>query len=149
MAKILGLFPSAIDAAKAGASFRAWEREVRALGLGARSSEMNQLFRIAQQAVARAGNELGSPLEGTPSGGDFQPWPTKTATGYGQTVVLTYRDKATGHLNPVYYRVTTQTPLTRQEVVNMATAAYAGSAEEYEQEMVGAVYSSTARYIPE
>ena len=147
MAKIVGLFPSAVNAVKMGSSFRQWERDVRALGLGARSSEMNQLFRLATQAVSRAGSEIGLPLDQVPSADVIQPWPVKKATGFSQTVTLVYRDNITGKLNSTWYRTRTDQPLSRQEIINQAISAYSGSAEEYEQELVGSAYTSTSRYV--
>jgi hypothetical protein len=148
MPKILGLFGSALGAANRGLSERAWEREVRAAGMGARSSEMLQLWRIAKKIATSSGDEIFRPFHATPSGDDIVPWPSKGATSIVQNISLTYRDKATGDIKHTFYRIVGDAPISRERATAMAIDAYSGSAERYGQELIGAAHTSTYRLTP-
>lgn len=148
MAKILGLFPSALAAASRGISERQWEREARASGMGARSSEMLQLWRVAKSIAVRAPGEVFKDPLLTPSGDDIQQWPSKGATGIVQTVSITYRDKATGAIKQTWYRTKGTEAIQREQAMAMAIDAYSDAAERYGQELIGAVHTSTYELVP-
>jgi len=148
MARILGLFPSALAAAKAGMSEAAWEREVRAEGLGARSSEMLQLWRIAKNIVTRSPDEPFRDPGSVPTEDEREPWPTRKATGVSQTVTLTYRDKTTGKIKQTWWRTVTPNGITRERALAMATDAYSEHAESYDQDLIGAVHTSAYTQLP-
>lgn len=148
MARILGLFPSALVAAAGGLSERAWERQVRSEGLGARSSEMLQLWRIAKKITASSGDELTKPINEAPREHELPSWPTKVATGVAQTVTLTYRDRTTGHIKQTWYRSVNPSPITRETAIAQAIDAYSEHAEAYNQDLIGAVHTSAYRLVP-
>lgn len=148
MAKILGLFPSALAAASRGMTERAWEREARSLGMGARSSEMLQLWRVAKSITTRSPGEPFKDISLVPSGTDIQDWPSKNATGIVQNISITYRDKATGAIKQTFYRTKGTDAVTRENALAMAIDAYSDAAERYGQELIGAVHTSTYRLVP-
>lgn len=148
MARILGLFPSALAAASRGMSEAAWEREARSLGMGARSSEMLQLWRVAKSITVRSPGEAFKDISLIPSGDEIQPWPSKNATGIVQNVSITYRDKATGAIKQTFYRTKGTEAVSREQALAMAIDAYSDAAERYGQELIGAVHTSTYQLVP-
>lgn len=148
MARILGLFGSALAAARLGGSQRAWEREVRAQGLGARSSEMLRLWRIAKEIAVKSPEEPFRPQHLAPSEEDLSTWPSKKSTGIAQTVTLTYRDKTTGEIKQTWWRTVGESALTREQAIATAIDAYSEHAEQYNQDLIGAVHTSAYRLVP-
>ena len=148
MAKILGLWPSAIWAAGRSTSFREWEREVRSVGLGARSSEMLKLWRQATGVVAKSKDEPFRNQYEVPRPEHRGQWPVKNKTGIAQTVTLVYRDKTTGEYKTTYWRTVTPNGITRANAVATAIAAYAATADRYNQELAGAVHTSATDLVP-
>lgn len=148
MARILGLFPSALAAARGGMTERAWEQQVRSLGLGARSSEMLQLWRVAKSITVASPDEPFRPPELVPRGDDLRPWPTNKATGIAQNISITYRDKTTGKIKQTFYRVVTPGGITREAATAQAIDAYSDAAERYGQELIGAVHTSAYLLSP-
>jgi|SRR5215472_2624653 len=148
MARILGLFPSALVAAGGGESASEWIREMQSVGLGARRSEMLQLFKLAKGIVARSPEEIFRDITQVPTASEIQVWPTKKATGFVQTVTLVYRDRTTGTLNQTYWKTSNNVPMRREQAMATAISAYADHAERYDQDLVGAVHTSTYQQIP-
>jgi hypothetical protein len=101
MAGILGLFPSALNAASGNMSASAWIREMQAVGLGARRSEMLELFKFAKGITAKSPDEIFRDITQVPTASEIQVWPTKRAEGFAQTVTLVYRDRTSrSHSRP-------------------------------------------------
>lgn len=148
MSRILGLFPSALIAARGGMSANGWYNELRSQGIAPRKVEAQRLFKIAKDITTRAGSEPFAPLDETPVGADVGRWPTKTATGIVQTVALTYRDQTTGQIATTWYRAKSATGMTRQAAIAMAINAYASHTEEYGQDLIGAVHTSAYELVP-
>lgn len=148
MARILGLFPAALVAAKAGSSANAFYRSLRDLGIAPRRTEALQLFSVAKGLVARTPDEPFRALNQVPAPADMGMWPSKTATGVVQTVSLTYRDTTTGHIQQTWWKTNTPNGITREEALATAIDAYSEHAESYGQELIGAVHTSTYRLVP-
>lgn len=149
MAKILGLFPQALIAARGGMSQNQFIRTMRAVGEGARDSEMRNLYRIALQTLKTSPDEPFADPNAVPDRAQASPWPTLVATGLKQAVEVTYRVRATGTLVTVPYQVSSQNGVTRQEAVDAAINAYASKAEAYGQEFVGAVHTKVFVMVPQ
>ena len=148
MARILGLFPAALDAARGGMSANAFYRALQAQGEGARRSEVLQLYKIASGVVSRTKEEPFRPLGSVPTSIESPAWPTRHATGIAQTVTLTYRDRTTGQIKQTWWRTVTQTGLTRERAIAEAIDAYSEHAESYEQDLIGAVHTSSYTLTP-
>lgn len=148
MARTLGLLPSALRAARAGLTATEWYKLLRIQGIAPRQSEAYKLFSQAVSLVANAPNEIGAPQSQKPRVAELPVYPTAKATGVMQTVTLLYRNRTTGAINQVFYRVTSKAGVTRSQAVKKAVEAYAGNAENYDQEMIGAVHSSAYRMEP-
>lgn len=148
MARILGLLPAALLAASNDMGANAFDRELRNLGLGARRSEVLALYRTAKSIVSRSPDEPYRDPNGTPSGGELGTWPTKNKTGIVQNVTLVYRDRTTGQLNRTYYRYSSEGGVPRSHAMASAIDAYSGTAEQYNQDLVGAVHTSAYRLTP-
>lgn len=148
MARILGAFPAALTAARAGLSANAFVRELQSSGYGARRSEVLALYRTAVGIVSRTAEEPFRPLNDVPQSSELGTWPTRNATGIAQTVTLTYRDRITGSIKQTWYRTVNDTAITREEAIAEAIDAYSEHAESYEQDLIGAVHTSAYNLTP-
>lgn len=145
MARILGLFPAALTAARSEMSANAFAREVQSQGLGARRSEVLALYRVARGIVARNAEEPFRPQQSVPQGDEMGIWPVKNPSGIMQTVTITYRDRATGQIKQTWWSTVTPNGITRERAVAQAIDAYSEHAEAYEQDLIGAVHTSAYR----
>lgn len=148
MARILGLFPAALNAARGGMSANAFYRETQALGIGGRRSETLQLYKIARGVISRTADEPFRDITKVPSGNELAPWPTRTKQGVAQTVTLTYRDRTTGQIKQTWWRTVTPSGITREEAIATAIDAYSEHAESYDQDLIGAVHTSAYNLTP-
>ena len=148
MARILGLMPSALRAARAGLTASEWYRILRVQGIAPRQADAYNLYKYATSLVTNAPKEFGAPQGVKPVPGPHDIFPTKKATGIRQTVTLLYRNRTTGAINQVHYAVVSDTGVTRKAAVAKAIDAYAGNAENYDQDLIAAVHSSAYRMVP-
>ena len=148
MARILGLFPSALIAARGGMSANAFYRQLRDLGLAARRSEVLALYRDAKAIVSHSGDEVFQDPDLAPDPANLQIWPTRTAVGVKQTVTLHYRDTTTGEIIKTYYSVSSPNGVTRSEAVDQAISSYSDAADRYGQDLIGAIHTSAYRLTP-
>lgn len=148
MARILGLFPSSLIASREGMSANAFYRELRALGIAARRSEVLQLYAIARSITARAGDEPFKDIRQTPNTTEIQLWPVRKATGFRQTIAITYRERATGKIAQTWYQTKTDQPIPRETAIAEALNAYSAAADRYNQDLIGAIHTSTYQLVP-
>lgn len=148
MPAILGALPTALIAAENGMGANAFYRELQSLGMGARRSEVLQLYKVATGIVARSGQEAFRDATKAPTGSEITPWPTKKATGIRQTVTLVYRDNVTGTIKTTYYSTKAESAMTRENAMSQAINAYADHAERYEQTLIGAVHTGAYNFVP-
>jgi hypothetical protein len=148
MARILGLLPSALIAAKGGMSASAWYRELQREGIAPRRTEALQLFKTAKEITTRTPEEPFRPLNQVPSGRDIAQWPSRNATGIAQTVTLTYRDRITGQVQQTWWRTVTPNGITREQAIATAIDAYSEHADQYEQDIIGAIHTSAYALVP-
>lgn len=148
MARILGAFPAALIAAKNGLSGAEFIRYLRSAGLGARDSEVRALLKTAYETLKKNPDEPFADPNSVPDLSTASPWPTVSARGVSQRVKLTYRVKSIGALVTVPYSVNSENGVTRQEAIAKAIEAYKAKAEEYGQELVGAVHTKTYALTP-
>jgi hypothetical protein len=148
MARVLGLLPSALRAARAGLSATEWYRLLRVQGIAPRRSDAYKIYSHAVALVSNNEAEIGAPQGQKPRIAELPVYPTVKATGVMQTVTLIYRNRTTGAFDKVFYRVTSKTGVTRSKAVKMAIEAYAGQADRYNQDLIGAVHSSAYRMEP-
>lgn len=148
MARILGLFPSSLLAAREGMSANAFYRELRALGIAARRSEVLALYRISRSITARSADEPFRDIRQTPNADEIQLWPTRKATGFRQTVAVVYRERSTGHISQAWYQTKTDQPIPRETAIAQALNAYNDHAERYNQDLIGAIHTSAYQLVP-
>lgn len=148
MPAILGSLPAALIAAQEGMSANAFYRELQSLGMGARRSEVLQIYKIAQGIIARSPSEPFADITKAPTGGEISAWPTKKATGIRQTVTLVYRDNVTGTIKTTYYSTKSETALTRENAMSQAIDAYQPHAERYGQTLIGAIHTGAFNFVP-
>jgi hypothetical protein len=141
MARVGGTMPWALKFAKEQKSARAFIREMRKLGIGARDSEMRSIYKVAQDIVARSNTEPFLPLNRKPRYNTLPTWGTKFATGVRQNVQLVYRNKTTGELTSTFWSVHSDRGITRQEAISRAIS-------EYNSELQSALHVSAFRLSP-
>lgn len=148
MARILGLFPSALVAARGNMGANAYYRSLRELDIAARRTEVLQLYKIAKSIVTKSPDEPFRPIDQVPHGNELEPWPVKNPGGIAQTVTLTYRDMVTGDLKQTWWRTVTPNGMTREQAMATAINAYTGTSSGEEQELIGAVHTSARTLVP-
>lgn len=148
MARVLGLWNSAVKAAKGGLNASQWYSMLRAQGIAPRSSEAYALFRIAVKTAAGQPREIGANQKAVPRVGPDQLWPTKNATGIRQNVTLAYRNRTTGVITQTFYSTLTAKGITREQAVQQAIQSYSANAEAYDQDLIMAVHTSAYRLVP-
>lgn len=149
MARILGLWNSAVKAAKGGLNASQWYSMLRAQGIAPRSSEAFALYRIAVKVAAGQTREINANQKAVPRPGPNDEWPTKNATGIRQNVSLAYRNRTTGVITQTFWSVITPKGVTRESAVQQAVNAYASNAEAYDQDLIMAVHTSVYRLRPD
>lgn len=137
-----------IAGAARGMSGQAVLTELREAGLGVRRQQFYRLWGTARTIAAEAGLEPTRPLNETPDLGKIPPVATKGAEGYLQTVRLVYREAVTGNQRVVFHNSKSDQPMTRQEAIDQAIAAYEGHSEEYDTTLIAAVHTSAIHLVP-
>lgn len=148
MARVLSLFPSALIAAREGMSANSFYQELRDLGVAARRAEVLAIYRVAKTITARSPEEIFRDITQVPTGGEITPWPTRKATGVMQTVAIAYRDRVTGNISQTWWSTKNDAPIARETAMAQAIDAYAEHAERYNQDLIGAVHTSTYLLSP-
>ena len=148
MAKVLGLLPSALVAARNGQSANQFYRDLRAVGLAARRSEVLELYKFARGITSRSPDEPFRDITRAPTGAEITPWPTRKATGIRQQVTLLYRDRTTGQISQTYWATNNTNPVTRELAMAQAVSAYSAHADEYDQDLIGAVHTGSYQNSP-
>src|SRR5258708_16463733 len=93
MPRILGLFPSALTPARGEESASAWIRQMQSIGMGARRSEMFELYKLARGIVSRSPEEIFRDITQVPTASEIQVWPTRKAEGFAQLLPLSYLNR--------------------------------------------------------
>lgn len=148
MAKVLGLLPGALVAARNDVSANQFYRELRAVGLAARRSEVLELFKFAKGITSRSPEEPFRDITRAPTGQEITPWPTRKATGIRQQVTLLYRDRTTGRISQTYWATNNENAVTRELAMAQAVSAYSAHADEYDQDLIGAVHTGSYSNTP-
>jgi len=109
---------------------------------------MFELYKLARGIVSRSPEEIFRDITQVPTASEIQVWPTRKAEGFAQVVTLVYRDRTTGALAQTYWKTSNAQPMRRETAMATAISAYADHAERYNQDLVGAVHTSTYQQIP-
>lgn len=149
MARVLGLFPAALNAARGGMSANAFYRELQSEGIAPRRSEALQLYKIARTVVTRSEDEPFKPTSAVPTAGDIAQWPTRIRSGIIQNVVITLRDKTTGQVTSKPLSIKVEQAITRDAAIAKAVDLASEHADSYNQEIIGAVHTSTYELSPD
>jgi hypothetical protein len=121
---------------------------LQAAGIGARRQEVQRLFKVAKGIEVASRDEIFRPQDQVPEGDALAPWPVKNPGGIAQTVTLVYRDRATGERKTTHWRTITPNGMKREQAIATAIAAYAEHADDYEQDLEGAVHTSAQLLVP-
>lgn len=148
MARITDVHQYVVRAAREGVTPSELLRALRAAGMGTRESELRALYKTILQQASKSKGEIYAPVNEVPDFTNAQPWVTVSKRGVSQAVEITYRQRSTGTQVTVPYRVNSETGVTRQQAIDKAIEAYKMRAEQYDQELVGAVHTKTYRLSP-
>lgn len=148
MARVLGLFPASLIAARADVSANAFYRQLRDEGIAARRSEVLSLYKLARSIVATGTDEIFRDPRAVPSERELSVWPTRNASTVRQNVTLIYRDRTTGTINRTFWATSSEEGITREQAMAQAIDAYSSHAERYNQDLIGAVHTGAYRYMP-
>ena len=148
MPAVLSALPGALISARGGLSANQFVKYMQSLGLGGRRSEMLQLYKYAVGITRTSGDEPFRDIRQVPTASEISVWPTKKATGFAQVVTLLYRDRTTGTVQQTYWKTANPIPMVRETAMATAISAYADQAERYNQDLIGAVHTSTYQQIP-
>ncbi len=148
MPRVLALLGPALNAVSGGQGVEAWIKTMQSIGMGARKSEMRELYKLSVGIVKKSPNEPFRDITQVPTASEIEVWPTKKATGYMQNVTLVYRDRTTGKINTAPWRTSNRVPMVRERAMAMAIGAYADQAERYNQDLIGAVHTGTYQQVP-
>jgi hypothetical protein len=148
MARVLGLFPSALIAAAQNSGAGVFYRTLRDLGIAPRQSEAYALYRMAKGITESRDNDIFSDLGSNPAEGALPEWPTRNATGVRQNISLVYRDRTTGAISRTFYSVVSDEGINREDAIAQAIQSYSDNAEAYNQDLIGAVHVSAYQLTP-
>lgn len=148
MARITGLFPHALAAAKEGYSATEFYNMLKEAGEAPRSSDAYKLFGIAKSAVEKMKDEPFANQKAVPSSSELSDWPVKVGTGISQRILITYKDRATGTYVSTWYTVKSETGVTREAATATAIRAYEDKAENYGQDLIAAVHMAAYLLVP-
>jgi len=117
--------------------------------MGARTTELRDVYQAALNIVTNSPDDPFANQSEVPTVGPQNKWPTKKATGVKQVVTLLYRDKTTGEVLNTYYSVITPSGIARADAVAKAVNAYSDAAEQYSQDLIGAVHTGAYLLTPQ
>lgn len=104
---------------------------------------MLNLWKIAKSITTASPQEPFRDITKAPSANETSPWPVKNAGGVIQNVTLAYRDRTTGEIKQTFYRVKSENGVTRETAMAQAIQAYSDTADDYDQDLIGAVHTSS------
>lgn len=148
MARILAAFPSALIAAREGMSANAFYRQLQSLGMGARRSEVLALYRASKSILSLSPEEPFRDIRQVPVGNEIGVWPTRKATGYSQTVAMTFRNKITGEIILRHSSVSSEQPMVRETAMAHVLRVWTAGEQSLEMQLIGAVHVSTRHKVP-
>jgi len=138
----------AIQAVKQGLSANKFVQALRETGQGVARATGLRLFAQAKADLAAEGAEITRPLDRKPLAREIRAYETKVQSGYMQYVDVYVKDRATGDVYPVPYGIRTDVLLTRSDAIATALDQYGRHAEKYNQQVLGATYTSTYLFAP-
>jgi hypothetical protein len=141
------LFPFAISGLRGGLSGNQILAAARDAGLAVRRQQGLRVIAQARQLIATHAADLSRDQNAVPSFSERANWPTNGATGVIQHVQLFYQERVTGRIVVQHYGVKSDRGVSRQEAVNIAIDAYAGAAEEYEQDLIQAFHTGASNLV--
>ena len=148
MPAILEALPAALQAARAGMSANEFGRWLTTIGMGARRAEVLGLYREARRLVRDSPDEIFRDITKAPTVSETIAWPSRKSTKLRQNVTLVYRDRVTGTIRSTKWSSTGEQAIKRETAMASAISAYGPHAEEYGQDLIGAVHTGSYRYTP-
>ena len=138
-----------LDALNEGKSATAGLAAYRAAGGEVRTQTWYRLHGEVQSALAGRISEASAPLNRRPTGDEVTTWTTRNAAGYLQQIEVLVRDRQTGEVMAKPYSVTGDTMRSRGAAISEALDAYMGNADQYEEQVLGAVHVGAYELVPD
>ena len=152
MAGIPSVLAAAIAAVKQGVSGNAAYRAFQAAGGAVRRATFQRTVAEVRRTLADSLDEATRPLNRRPSAAETTVISTKTRSGFIQQVDVYVRDRETGEVESRPFSWRTQVVITRQAAISEALNAFndgvTGSPDRFNEEVLGATYTSTLQLIP-
>lgn len=146
-------FQAAIRAVKDGLSARGGLAAARAAGVRVQDSTWYRMVGEVRRSLADQIDEVTRPLSRRPLPDEIQGYVSKKARGYIQNVDILVKDRETGAVSIRPYSVKTSRVYARATILKRAIAAFQSAIDlnpgDYDEQVLGAAYTSTFQYIPE
>ena len=148
MAKIVQNLGEALTAAAAGMNASAFERYLRSIGKGARSSEVRSLYAEVKAILRKAPDEPFRDITQVPLPSEMDPWGTKGSSQVRQNIAVIIRDRTTGNIRTEWFPVYSETGVTREQAMSAALGTFTSQNAAYNTETVGVIHGGAYQYIP-
>lgn len=138
----------AVDAARQGLSANKAYQLIHEAGEHIARGTFLKLYAEIRHDLTLQAEEITRPLDLKPAAAEIRPYVTPNAEGYMQYVDVYVRDRTTGEVYSVPYGVRTDDLLTRADAIETALSNYGSHADDYDQQVLGATYTSTYLFGP-
>jgi hypothetical protein len=146
-------FQAAVRAVKDGMSGRAGLAAARAAGVRVNDSTWFRMVGEIRRSLSGQIDEITKPLNRRPLQDEIFGFQSKKATGFLQYIDVMVKDRETGLPSVRPYAVRTKRLYSRQRIIKMGLEAFQRSIDlnpgEYDEQVLGAVYTATYQYVPE
>lgn len=135
---------------RAGLTATSALRDYRAAGGSIRDAVWRKLYAEQKASISNQIDEVTAPLNATPNADQIFPMTTKRARGYLQTVEIYTRLKGTDIVTSRAFMITSNTLMTRADVLSTALTQMQQAADEgrYDEVILGGVYTGTREMTP-
>lgn len=141
--------PFISSAIREGQSATAALNAYRAAGGSTRTQTWYRAWGQVSASIADYSDELGRPQNRRPVAGEINAMTTRHASGYLQQAQVFMRDRETGEIVSKHFSLRGQGVISRNSLVDTAIDTYAGFADQYQMQVVGAIYTGTYELQPD
>lgn len=145
-------FMAAMKAVKQGLSGRAGLAAARAAGVKIQDSTWFQMVGLARSSLAAQIDEITKPLGARPGQHEINGFETTKARGYLHYIDVIVKDRETGVVSARPYAVKSGSLLRRGQAIKRGLEAFQAAIDlnpgEYDEQVLGAVYTNTYQMVP-
>lgn len=145
-------FWAAVRTVKSGLSGRAGLAQARAAGIRIQDSTWFRMVGEVRSSLSDQINEVTRPLNRRPLSDEIHVMSTAKATGYLQHLDIMVKDRNTGLVSLRPYSLKVRDTLSRATVLKRGLAAFINAIndrpDDYDEQVLGAVYTGTTQMVP-